>query len=293
MGKTRSMILQAKVLRKRIFLLTLPFLHSPRFANYRIVQIHLFAEQLYAPEEGGYYGEQQDPYQQYEYERQGQGSHDYTEEEEPSLDGFVKYISDGFDTGIQKIQEIVDPVLGTFGLRRSDNGGKGRDKRTKVFFDVTIDGSYAGRINMELFDEVVPKTVKNFRQLATGERGFGFKGTRFHRVIPGFMIQGGDFTNGDGTGGHSIYGKRFKDENFQIHHGSPGLLSMANAGPDTNGSQFFITTVVTDWLDGKHVVFGRVADQESWDLVKTIESYGSTPDGATSAEIVISDSGIL
>ncbi len=107
------------------------------------------------------------------------------------------------------------------------------------------------------------------------------------------MIQGGDFENGDGTGGASIYGQRFQDENFKIRHKSPGLLSMANAGKDTNGSQFFITTVKTEWLDGKHVVFGRVADQESWDLVKLIEAYGSAPDGKTSANIVISDSGEL
>ena len=167
----------------------------------------------------------------------------------------------------------------------------------QVFFDITIGGKLAGRITFELFADTVPKTAENFRALCTGEKGMGkqgkalhFKGSRFHRIIPQFMCQGGDFTRGNGTGGESIYGEKFADENFTHKHTTPGLLSMANAGPSTNGSQFFITTAPTSWLDGKHVVFGKVID--GMKVVTAMEAVGSRS-GTPSADVLIGECGEL
>jgi len=159
-----------------------------------------------------------------------------------------------------------------------------------VYFDINIDGQSAGRIEMGLYGSTVPKTVENFKQLCVGAKVGGYQGSIFHRVIPGFMCQGGDFTNFNGTGGKSIYGTKFEDENFDLNHGGMGTLSMANAGPNTNGSQFFICTGQTPWLNGKHVVFGKVTN--GLEVVKKIESYGSDM-GRTSAKIEIAKSGAL
>ncbi|XP_009364457.2 peptidyl-prolyl cis-trans isomerase CYP19-3 [Pyrus x bretschneideri] len=165
----------------------------------------------------------------------------------------------------------------------------------KVFFDILIGRMKAGRVVMELFADKTPKTAENFRALCTGDKGIGlsgkplhFKGSTFHRIIPNFMCQGGDFTRGNGTGGESIYGAKFADENFNLKHTGAGILSMANSGPNTNGSQFFICTASTPWLDGKHVVFGKVVD--GYSVVEKMEKVGSER-GTTSEPVVIEDCG--
>ncbi|XP_076171364.1 peptidylprolyl isomerase B (cyclophilin B) isoform X1 [Ptiloglossa arizonensis] len=188
-----------------------------------------------------------------------------------------------------KLLLLVGLVLSVFCSSSNADDKKGPKVTDKVWFDINIDGKYEGRIEIGLFGKTVPKTVKNFVELAKKPQGEGYKGSKFHRVIREFMIQGGDFTRGDGTGGHSIYGARFEDENFKLKHYGAGWLSMANAGKDTNGSQFFITVKQTPWLDGRHVVFGKII--KGMDVVRKIENVSTDTRDKPTKDVVIADSG--
>merc|ERR1711915_719924 len=196
---------------------------------------------------------------------------------------------------IMKALAVLATIFIVFTVFKKTEGQAAADKgpkvTNKVWFDVTIGGEPQGRIEIGLFGATVPKTAENFRKLAVNPAGEGYKGSIFHRVIKDFMIQGGDFTKGDGTGGRSIYGDRFPDENFKLKHYGEGWLSMANAGKDTNGSQFFITTKKTPWLDGRHVVFGKILS--GMNVVRKIEASQTNNRDKPVKDVEIADSGVL
>merc|ERR1711908_158303 len=184
--------------------------------------------------------------------------------------------------------KLLGLFVALFTVAAADDTKKGPLVTDKVFFDMTIGGEAAGTIEIGLFGKTVPKTTENFAKLAAGTEGFGYEGSKFHRVIKDFMIQGGDFTRGDGTGGKSIWGAKFDDENFKLKHYGAGWLSMANAGKDTNGSQFFLTTIKTQWLDDKHVVFGKVV--KGMDVVRKVEKNPTAPGDKPKLEVKIAAS---